>query len=1053
MRTPRRLLLAILGAASSLVLFAFYHRLLGGLDGLPVLPERYLVAARATQRPVSPRREDRTSQWLRHAFGEHCPELRYNHHLRLQSQGLVLAFHDYRIVDGKFVLTPFSLAMIGRNDPRTGFPEISTIQCDEARLTFDRPVETFSDIARSKLRAAEFLASAKNPPLDARAGRIQVTHNHATPETADDLIAVTPGPVYFEDQPAAATERPHLWTEQGIEVTDWQSTPPAVVRAERFSLFLEAEALRDSRRNADGGRHPSGIRRVVLNNVFAQLPVDQSAAILGGTAPRPTKPSPPSPPIIIRTLGTFRFDVRDLLAEFESPPDSGLGRCPVSVARRMPTGLEELTCQTLRIAFSRASREATPSGPSTGTRPGFKIGEIHAVGAPVILQSAPEKLQAHGRTFIVRPELRQVTLRGQPATVMKEGQRLECPEITLCQPDDATSPGPTCLATAPGAGRLTLLDPTDQRQLDIAWKRELRVERDGGRDRFRLVGDVHVDDPVGRQKLLGEQMTLIFRPNKVADPSAAAESDSRVLVSANLETIEIVGRVWAQTDELVIDEAQQVRFTFHEQMGPGLQSADVNAPTAVAPATTENVGGRALSPAGLGKSPSRKRDRPPLHLRAETIQTHLRRADSRFELERVECRGEVGLSQLGTAEPRENLSVHANAMVLHHTPDGDLLQLFGRTDQPARVTVNELSLAGPRIDFDPRDNRVEIDGAGQAEIRVGTNLRGERLSEPTTVAIRWQGAMEFRANRISFEGDVLAQQESSQTRDRSTDREQNQVTCQRLDVYLDRTVSLNNWPPKSSELHGTNPDKPKIRKVVCHPGTQRGIVVPVELSGRLERDGKVQRMQRIRAAELIFDNDAGELIAQGDEGRGGEFRLFQIDDGTRTESVLRASSADDPTDETRGRVIHVWFRRSLRAHHKDQTISFTDSVSAHHVPTEDPEVRIQSDRFEPGVFCLRCRGLEVTLASGAGKRYVTMLAQGKAEIEAREFSGQADIIKYDESKKQLVIFDSEEGNPVTLHYMESRGREPMTVRGRTIYYWRETNEFRGIGLIAAEGSK
>ena len=62
-------------------------------------------------------------------------------------------------------------------------------------------------------------------------------------------------------------------------------------------------------------------------------------------------------------------------------------------------------------------------------------------------------------------------------------------------------------------------------------------------------------------------------------------------------------------------------------------------------------------------------------------------------------------------------------------------------------------------------------------------------------------------------------------------------------------------------------------------------------------------------------------------------------------------------------------------------------------------------------------------------------------MQSREFYGRADIIKYDEIK-ELVVFEASEGNLATLYRQKGRGGQQEELKGKKIYYWRKTNDFK-----------
>src|SRR5947209_16012935 len=93
MWTPRRLLLLLLGLAFFGTAYAVYARFLGGIDGLPLLPEDYLVRRTSDSKDViNPAATTEIDRKLIQAFGPGCQEVNWHNRLNLGKMGLVLAF-------------------------------------------------------------------------------------------------------------------------------------------------------------------------------------------------------------------------------------------------------------------------------------------------------------------------------------------------------------------------------------------------------------------------------------------------------------------------------------------------------------------------------------------------------------------------------------------------------------------------------------------------------------------------------------------------------------------------------------------------------------------------------------------------------------------------------------------------------------------------------------------------------------------------------------------------------------------------------------------------
>src|SRR5271166_6222698 len=156
MWTPRRIGLLVVGFLFYFAGYLAYARShLGVIDGLPALPEAYQRPDNPNPPPVPPiSRTKPVEVKLQQAFGPDCEELKRPIKLELHSRNMVLAAGHFEIAEdksGRVLLMPVSLAMFGKNKGDGRFVEINTIRCDQAYLTFDRPVATVSEISGRKV--------------------------------------------------------------------------------------------------------------------------------------------------------------------------------------------------------------------------------------------------------------------------------------------------------------------------------------------------------------------------------------------------------------------------------------------------------------------------------------------------------------------------------------------------------------------------------------------------------------------------------------------------------------------------------------------------------------------------------------------------------------------------------------------------------------------------------------------------------------------------------------------------------------------------------------
>ena len=101
MWTPRRVVLLSLGLGLFVFSYAIYIHFLGGIDGLPSLPEQYSYEKNrlddGTLPPPLTTPANYVDDKLRMAFGEECIELKYPIKLWTRSRGMGLAAKEFRI--------------------------------------------------------------------------------------------------------------------------------------------------------------------------------------------------------------------------------------------------------------------------------------------------------------------------------------------------------------------------------------------------------------------------------------------------------------------------------------------------------------------------------------------------------------------------------------------------------------------------------------------------------------------------------------------------------------------------------------------------------------------------------------------------------------------------------------------------------------------------------------------------------------------------------------------------------------------------------------------
>jgi hypothetical protein len=306
---------------------------------------------------------------------------------------------------------------------------------------------------------------------------------------------------------------------------------------------------------------------------------------------------------------------------------------------------------------------------------------------------------------------------------------------------------------------------------------------------------------------------------------------------------------------------------------------------------------------------------------------------------------------------------------------------------------------------------------------------------------------------LSFRGGVEAEQTNVKVVDNQPEKELNKVLCPSMDVTLDRPVAFKRLQQAPTPGKPANADdQPKIKRVQCHRGEEgRGMVTVASNTWRRDR---LVRHHEIIAPEVAYENDSAEMSSTGP----GEMRLFQLGDAIDTTTGAPPTNApaqkSPSSNEQTFKLTQVRFADLMRASDRTQWANFKGQVRVYHGPTDDQNLVINPDKLLPGFFTLTCQDLDVSTHTQGTRRWATMDAKGKADVYAPDFSGRADVIKYDEQKDQLVVFESNErSSPAMLYYKKVIGQSPDELLAREIFYWRANNRVKLVDAMGITGAK
>jgi lipopolysaccharide export system protein LptA len=1061
--TPKRILLLALTVTLFFAGYLCYGRYLGGVDGLPPLPQAYWRPANPNGRVKpgvrSPKGPAALVRKLEEAFGKDCPEIRHTIKIEVQSRGLILIAENFEFVEGRVKLVTPSVAIYGKARGEDGTPEINTVRGKVAYLTFERPIQTLADMGKYRIIAGQI------------AGNVRIVNNRRTLNRDDDIcLDVVKGPLYYNQ----ATQK--IWTDDFVRLVDGPGRPEHNdISGQGMEIDLVSETpqgpgqARVRRQQFD---HITGVNRIQIKSaVDMRLYVDARSGFLNSGKPDQAPPTGgdrvhPSggkagrtgtqavtpaqkAQLIIKTPGPFDYDLRREFARFDVPPPRPgqamrLPEC-VNVVRvhkepgQQGRKLDQIDCEHLELQFRKkaptgiAAEAPKARGKADNDRSlSLQIETARATGQDVVLTSDTENMDAHGNNFFYDARSLRTTLKGTPMWAAKDGNVIEAPELQIQNTHD----GQGQTAVALGEGKLSLYDKS-KKPVHAHWKEKLVSSREGEFDVIHLMGNASFIDEENHQDLKADDLKVWLeappRKSGARDPKKveAGAEQPKGASSRRPHHLVATGHVVAASKEFNIHKAQGFEVWFKDV----LPSATLKAPASTS-GNAQKPSGQPGTPAPAAGAPAKKADataqspqpqpRRPIDLEARTVEAHVLRVGEQTQLEQLRSVGEIHVTQASAKPGEKGLDIRGERLELTARPEGHFLVVRGATggeseeNDLAQLGTDKMVILGPEVHVNQGTNEAWVVGMGAMTLESDQDFQGNKLKQPVPLNIHWDKSMYFNGTFAEFRGDIEAEQGKAR------------LACQELQVFFDRPISL-----KEGARDG---QKARIRNLVC------------DRSVRVE-DSAEGRYQQVRGTAVTYDNEEGRVWTSGP----GEVRILD----RAAAPTATPGKAAGKTKQPEGRKLtHVSFFQRMYANKKTNLAIFYMNVRALHMPCEDEEVarrgidldKVLGRGLPQGAMFLRCDRLEVlSRAKEKGKTYQEMKAEGRVSVQSDDFSGQAERVVYEEEKEQ-VIFDGGEGGVAVL-YKASKipNGPPQRIEGKKIFYNRRTGEHWGVQIKSIIG--
>jgi lipopolysaccharide export system protein LptA len=611
-----------------------------------------------------------------------------------------------------------------------------------------------------------------------------------------------------------------------------------------------------------------------------------------------------------------------------------------------------------------------------------------------------------------------------------------------------------------GPGQIDMADRTTDRKVvtprypvHITWNDTLVSTKDGAFDLYTLTGGASFIDDDHKQQLHGKRLQVWLVPADAGKSSAAAPATVAAPKQATPSALdparqrprrlEAFEHVRCFSPEMNVQEAEHLVVKFKDAppakgvlpaaLPPAVSAAGVKSGTTAAPlGTGTKLTGS--SPDGKPTAGPQAPAKKPMDLWARSVVASVIRYGDKNELQKLLTEGAVHVHQDGSTPQDKGVDITGEILELYRDWEnypnpsrGDLLIVFGDSKNPLRVAslqLGNLTLKGPKVTIDQKENTAEVKGAGTMRMPSNSTLSGKKSAKDSVLDVYWNTGMFFNGKDAEFDGGAIAVQDNSR------------LQCRTLQVSLDKYVSL-----KEGQKGGQGA---KVEQMVCDKK------VNAEEITRLE--GKLQKYSKSEGREMTFDNRDERVYVTG-PGKVHLLQLGSVDDGAGTAprplpTQVAPKAPSRPKEEMKlTRVEYEGNMLTYKVGLDRRTTVFRDHVEVVSAPCPKEDIYMAIDKDKPperGLY-LRCAILTMYTSPDArvkGKNTQTLVAEDHAFVKTPEYQANAWKITFEEAS-DLVKFEGKDGVPVLFSKLSPKqGADPKQFRGRKILYNRKTRQFK-----------
>jgi hypothetical protein len=986
----------------------------------------------------------------------------------VETESCILLVKDYRpTADGKLELNPCTLIFLVQPEGESGPRRPIIMQAPQgAVLQFDRPL----DIAQAQFGRLE---GGLLP------GPITIRSPESTPGQGDDLHLTTRN---------IQIDRDRVFTPHEVEFRHGESHG----RGSDLTIHLLPKDPEDPRSGVGGLKslvlaRLDRLHLVVPGKVgLPGLPVEATADNRR-TTELAANPSNTTTQLEVLCQGPVLFD----MASETLVLDDG-----VEIERLLPGAPpDRLSCRQLQLVFrgeepasalndndsaaeqAAAASEPTPkAAPSSGTSDPLagRIKRLIAIGSPARLEAPSSATVVTAATMTLEVAKQRIHLDPSddiPMVSLRQGSN----QFTAHRLDYELAPaGRLGKLWAQGPGELSFVQATGRELQTISarWRDELSIRPQDDDHRLSLTGEASVGvDPLGT--FAAEQLHFWLREvetphdptsepgSRAVDRAAADATAGGASPPARKYTL-LPARLLA-TDEPVAASPQRplVPPAGAPQRRVKLASPRLsvethrlevwfqNQPAVVKlPDVAERLPPTSLPREKLLKEPSLAR----FSLVGDLIQMQVIRRGDEAELEDLVIRGSVSIDEVETDEPGQvPVRLRGESLELRGGVTGaGTIDLVG---QPAEVGGRGMWLAGGTIHVVRKENRLWIDGPGEAKFPASAGLAdgalgplarrnppaarvtepiappgglpADKAKPPEDVHVVWRDRFHFDGQTALLDGDVQARTATQLASGKS------------LEVNLSERINL---------ADTASPSDAALARLKFDGG------VTIE-NRTLDEHGEQIAFDALAVHDLVIDAAAGTLTAAGPGSLVSRRLASAALPGVSSPlpaPVPMPTAPGDPNAPPKLNFIHIEFQGGIVGNIAQRQIEFQNQVRTIFAPIEAWDQSVGASRLEDlgekGVLLTSDRLTVLEMAPAGQTPWIEAFASGGAVVEGRTFTVQAPRIAFTSDKEKLTI-EGDGFKEAELWHRGAPGEPSSYAAARKWSYWLRS------GSLEVEGSK